>query len=259
MGKNIGKLDILKWIVKAVLCSAGLIGLVVAYSIMGAFIFRALENNYSQQNIEQLKEARQTVVKKLAIKMQKMCVLAVEEENQDKNKGILFSVTERRNLTENMTVPLPITPPPDNTTLEERLAQISDNLTLSRCKNMTDLKGIMSGVIEAYEEQMTRHNGWQFTWRDDSNLKEWSLAEALLYSVTVITTIGKSWSSQLLEMNHTKIIYVKYTGLNMPNTRRFLSAASFSGTQPKTPPPNQCALPHVQAANQWRCLPTRFK
>jgi hypothetical protein len=32
-----------------------------------------------------------------------------------------------------------------------------------------------------------------------------------------------------------------------------------SRTPPKTSPPNQCKLPHVQAANQTCCLPAHFK
>jgi hypothetical protein len=38
-----------------------------------------------------------------------------------------------------------------------------------------------------------------------------------------------------------------------------VSRKLLSRTPPETPPPNQCELPHVQAANQSHCLPARFK
>lgn len=111
----------------------GLCGLVIGYSIMGAFAFRALEAPYEEKKVEQVSRLRQDTVKRL------------------------WEITDKLNVL------------------------YKDNWTRMVSHEVRNFQTeLIAAVKDGYDGK-------------DGGSQQWSFSGAFLYSLTVITTIGKKF------------------------------------------------------------------
>lgn len=159
-----------KKIVAFLFSHIGLAGMVVAYSILGGFLFQAIEAS----NERELK-------------------LAIREFKEE-------TIDEIARLAENYTSGAIQTGSSSN---------ISYDVEVSNFTNFTDQ--LRDLFLEKY--RTLKNNGWDLKDFTDESDIQWSFAGALLYAVTVITTIGKQLSSPLKQVHtqrHGKALISKY-------------------------------------------------
>ncbi|PRD26935.1 UNVERIFIED_CONTAM: twk-7 [Trichonephila clavipes] len=129
----------------------GLCALVIGYSIMGAFAFRALEAPYEEQKASQVGHLRQETVR--------------------------------------------------------RLWEITDKLNVLYKDNWTEL---VEAEVRRFQKELIVAVKEGYDGKEGSG-QQWSFSGAFLYSLTVITTIGKYF---LMEISHIKIEYCNICLLN---------------------------------------------
>jgi hypothetical protein len=159
----------------------GLAAMVVAYSIMGGFLFQALEAPAEHRVRLEIVLVRDEKIKEIWQLAKDMALSAPTTAAAPKS-----SISRGRGSGSNTREPLPVTTSAASGEFEDG----EDEATRWRRLNFTAKVGEIFKSFQVVIRQAVKDQGWDGNDSTDLSQLQWSFAGALLYAVTVITTIG---------------------------------------------------------------------
>jgi len=163
----------------------GLAAMVVAYSIMGGFLFQALEAPAEHQ-------VRLKVVRCRDEKIDEIWVLASELASSPTSFTPTPAMPAPPGVVRKTRTGIAVgssTQRPPTTSIGDFGLDANDTMQWRR-KNFTDKVADIFKSFQTEVRQAVKEDGWDGNDSTDLSQLQWSFAGALLYAVTVITTIG---------------------------------------------------------------------